>query len=46
MAKGGYSWSIGGPLPTIEDHSRAKHDVLRAYLRDGRESLQKQPLGA
>ena len=32
MTKGGYSWSIGGPLPTIEDHSRAKHDVLRAYL--------------
>lgn len=32
MAKGGYGWSLGGALPVIEDHSRAKHDVLRAYL--------------
>lgn len=31
MAKG-YSWSLNGPLPTIEDHSLAKHEVLRAYL--------------
>jgi hypothetical protein len=32
MAKGGYGWSLDGALPVIEDHSRAKHDVLRAYL--------------
>lgn len=32
MATGGYGWSLGEPLPIIEDHSRAKHDVLRAYL--------------
>src|SRR5690348_5701077 len=32
MAKGGYRWSLGDPPPPIEDHSRAKHDVLRAYL--------------
>lgn len=32
MSKGGYSWSINGPLPIIEDHSLAKHEVLRAYL--------------
>lgn len=32
MAKGGYAWSLDGPPPLIEDHSRAKHDVLRAYL--------------
>lgn len=32
MAKGGYEWSLDGALPVIEDHSRAKHDVLRAYL--------------
>lgn len=32
MAKGGYIWNLNGPLPLIEDHSRAKHDVLRAYL--------------
>lgn len=31
MAKG-YSWSLGSKLPTIEDHSLAKHEVLRAYL--------------
>lgn len=28
----GYQWTLDGPLPLIEDHSRAKHDVLRAYL--------------
>jgi len=32
VAKGGYQWTLDGPLPLIEDHSRAKHDVLRAYL--------------
>ena len=32
MAKGGYSWSLNGSLPVIEDHSLAKHEVLRAYL--------------
>lgn len=32
MTKGGYQWSLDGPLPVLEDHSRAKHDVLRAYL--------------
>lgn len=32
MAKGGYRWELNGPLPIIHDHSRAKHDVLRAYL--------------
>lgn len=32
MAKGGYRWSLNHPPPLIEDHSRAKHDVLRAYL--------------
>lgn len=31
MAKG-YTWSLTGKLPTIEDHSRAKHEVLRAYV--------------
>lgn len=28
----GYVWAPGAPLPILEDHSRAKHDVLRAYL--------------
>ena len=28
----GYSWSLNDKLPTIEDHSLAKHEVLRAYL--------------
>jgi three-Cys-motif partner protein len=28
----GYQWTLDGPLPLLEDHSRAKHDVLRAYL--------------
>jgi three-Cys-motif partner protein len=28
----GYSWSLNYKLPTIEDHSLAKHEVLRAYL--------------
>ncbi len=32
MTQGGYRWSFDGPLPVLEDHSRAKHDVLRAYL--------------
>lgn len=32
MSKGGYRWSLDGPLPVLEDHSRAKHDVLRDYL--------------
>lgn len=32
MPKGGYQWSINGPLPIIEDHSLAKHEILRAYL--------------
>ncbi len=32
MAKNGYVWTLNGPLPIIEDHSRAKHEVLRAYL--------------
>ncbi len=32
MAKGGYAWSLNGPLPVLEDHSLAKHEVLRAYL--------------
>lgn len=32
MTKGGYQWSLDGPLPVLEDHSRAKHEVLRAYL--------------
>lgn len=30
--KGGYRWAKGAPLPLIEDHSRAKHDVLHAYV--------------
>lgn len=32
MTKGGYQWSLDGPLPVLEDHSRAKHEVLRAYV--------------
>ena len=28
----GYSWSPNDKLPTIEDHSLAKHEILRAYL--------------
>jgi three-Cys-motif partner protein len=28
----GYMWSLNDKLPTIEDHSLAKHEVLRAYL--------------
>lgn len=32
MAKGGYLWSLNGPLPILEDHSAAKHEVLQAYL--------------
>jgi three-Cys-motif partner protein len=31
MAKG-YEWTLNGPLPMLEDHSRAKHDVLRDYV--------------
>jgi three-Cys-motif partner protein len=32
VSKGGYHWSQDGPLPLLEDHSRAKHEVLRDYL--------------
>lgn len=32
MAKGGYTWSIDDPGP-LGDHSKAKHDVYREYLR-------------
>lgn len=32
VTRGGYCWSHNGPLPILEDHSRAKHDVLRDYL--------------
>jgi len=28
----GYSWSVNCKLPTIEDHSLAKHEILRAYV--------------
>ncbi|MGJ4728114.1 three-Cys-motif partner protein TcmP [Luteimonas sp. SDU101] len=28
----GYAWTLNGPLPELDDHSRAKHDVLRAYV--------------
>ncbi|HEY2346387.1 MAG TPA: three-Cys-motif partner protein TcmP [Xanthomonadaceae bacterium] len=32
MSANGYDWTIDGPLPVLQDHSRAKHEVLRAYL--------------
>ncbi|AIF48200.1 three-Cys-motif partner protein TcmP [Dyella japonica] len=32
MGNKGYVWSLGGPLPVIDDHSLAKHEVLRSYL--------------
>ena len=32
MANKGYVWTRTGELPVIEDHSRAKHQVLKAYL--------------
>ncbi len=32
MSSKGYFWSLDGPLPEIQDHSLAKHEVLRAYL--------------
>ena len=32
MAKGGYKWSIEDPQP-LGEHSKAKHDVYREYLR-------------
>lgn len=27
-----YGWDPNGPLPTLEQHSRAKHEILGAYL--------------
>ena len=27
-----YEWSADGPLPILENHSRAKHEILRGYL--------------
>ncbi|HZR36113.1 MAG TPA: three-Cys-motif partner protein TcmP [Nevskia sp.] len=27
-----YGWSVDGPLPVLENHSRAKHEILRGYL--------------
>lgn len=27
-----YEWSVGGPLPILEHHSRVKHEILAAYL--------------
>jgi three-Cys-motif partner protein len=39
----GYSWSLNGKLPTIEDHSLAKHEVLRAYLRNYLRILAQNP---
>lgn len=27
-----YAWSADGPLPILENHSRAKHEILRGYL--------------
>ena len=32
MAELKYDWRPGDPLPVLEPHSRAKHDLLRAYL--------------
>lgn len=39
----GYSWSLNSKLPTIEDHSLAKHEVLRAYLVNYLRILAKNP---
>ena len=32
MTKVVYGWTPGGPIPTGQQHTFAKHDVLRAYL--------------
>lgn len=32
MPESRYGWSLNGPLPTLEHHSIAKHEILRAYL--------------
>lgn len=32
MSEKHYEWEIGGQLPTLEHHSRVKHDILAAYL--------------
>lgn len=32
MTKVVYGWTLGGPIPTGQQHTFAKHDVLRAYL--------------
>ena len=42
----GYSWSPNDKLPTIEDHSLAKHDVLRAYLLNYRNYSCPEPRGS
>src|SRR5665213_2054782 len=26
-----YGWEVGKPAPSLEDHTRTKHDVLRRY---------------
>lgn len=32
MTNSHYEWSVDGPLPILENHSRAKHEILRGYL--------------
>jgi len=32
MSEKHYEWEIGGQLPTLEHHSRVKHEILAAYL--------------
>ncbi len=43
MTKRKYEWKIGGPLPTLDWHSVAKHKVLRDYLRLYVQVLTKNP---
>lgn len=33
MGSKGFRWRVGDPPPDVEDHSKAKLDVLRRYLR-------------
>ena len=43
MGSEGFRWRVGEPPPEIEDHSKAKLDVLRRYLRAYFERLNANP---
>jgi three-Cys-motif partner protein len=43
MAKKPYDWRIGTPLPTLGEHSAAKHDVFERYVEVYIDKLTRSP---